>query len=133
MEKKELSIEGLVQLVFDNSRTLLVVVVIAMGLGYGASYLIKPKFKSTLILYPTSQNSISESIIRGGKGFLDFGDEVQVEKMLQVLNSNEIRDYIIKRYDLYKQYEIEPKSKNAWTHVIEQYKSNFQFKKNEFM
>jgi hypothetical protein len=35
----------------------------------------------------------------GGRGIMGYGDDEDVERILQVLNSTHIRDYIIEKYD----------------------------------
>ena len=71
---------------------------------FSSPFFITPKYKSTVILYPTSTNSVSKALLSdtyGGKeDILEFGEDEQTEQMLQILNSNKIRDRIVSKYDL---------------------------------
>ena len=53
--------------------------------------------------------------------------------MLQVLNSDEIRDKIIDKYDLLTHYEIEEDAKYKYTKLHREYENNVTFKRTKFM
>ncbi|MFO7723431.1 MAG: Wzz/FepE/Etk N-terminal domain-containing protein, partial [Bacteroidales bacterium] len=98
------------------------IAVIAAGLLaaiFSGPRFITPMFKSVVILFPTSTNSVSKALmdeIPGSKqDIMAFGEEAEAEQMLQILNSSEIRDRIIQKYDLRKHYKIRPQSKYAIT------------------
>jgi hypothetical protein len=44
-----------------------------------------------------------------------FGDESATEKVLQILRSDNIKDYLVKKYDLMKHYDISEKAKYKYT------------------
>src|SRR5574338_1376577 len=83
---------------------------IAAFIFSGPSF-IEPKYKSTVILFPSATNSISKAILEDSysekQDILAFGEEEQAEQMLQILNSDEIREAIIKKFDLFTHYKIE--------------------------
>ncbi len=97
---------------------------------------ITPLYKSVVILFPTSTNSISKAIMDEMPGMtqdlMAFGEEAEAEQMLQVLNSSEIRDKIIHRYNLMKHYEINPRSQFALTQLHKEYQSNIKFRRTEY-
>jgi len=62
-----------------------------------SSFIMKPRFKSTAIIYPSNISSYSE--------------ESQTEQMLQWLKSNDVRDSVIRKFDLAKHYNISPEDK----------------------
>ncbi len=97
---------------------------------------ITPMFRSTVILFPTSTNSISKAImdeIPGGKqDLMSFGEEAEAEQMIQILNSSKIRDKIIERYDLIKHYKIRLSAKFSQTELHKRYNSNIRFRRTEF-
>lgn len=97
---------------------------------------ITPMFRSVVVLFPTSTNSISKAIMDElpgmGQDLMSFGEEAEAEQMLQVLNSSEIRDRIIEKYDLMNHYKIKPRSKFAMTELHREYQSNIKFRRTEF-
>ncbi|MCD4696427.1 MAG: hypothetical protein K8S16_09335, partial [Bacteroidales bacterium] len=98
---------------------------------------ITPKFRSTVVMFPTSTNSISKALLADNAGekqdILQFGEEEQTEQMLQILNSNKIRDKIIIRYNLLKHYDINPASKIKNTKLFKSYDNNITFRRTEYM
>ena len=77
---------------------------------FSTPFFITPLYKSTAIIYPTSSNSISKVLIsttyQSEKDIMNFGEDEQTEQMLQVLNSNRVRDKVIERFDLMNHYDI---------------------------
>jgi len=129
----------LFSVVLKYRKPLLIVTVIAIVLSsiFSGSFFITPLFKSEVILYPTASNSISKVLLsnnfNNSKDILEFGEDEQTEQMLQVLNSNKIRDRIIEKYNLMEHYDIKPNEKYRHTKLFNAYKDNFNFRRTEFM
>ena len=104
---------------------------------FSSPFFITPKFKSTVILFPTSSNSISKALLSENAGekqdILQFGEDEQAEQMLQILNSNQIRDRVIEKYNLMEHYEINRQSKYKNTKLFNAYEDNVSFRRTEYM
>lgn len=104
---------------------------------FSSPFFITPLFKSEVILYPTSSKSISKVLLNKtpgqSKDILEFGEEEQTEQMLQVLNSNKIRDRVIEKYNLIDHYDIPPDARFKMTRLYDFYESNFRFRRTEYM
>lgn len=103
------------------------------------SYTIKPKFKSTVIMYPVSPVSVAKNLVElqvspaDDKDLLSFGKDDETERLIQILNSNYISDYIIERYSLWSHYGIDPmKVGYARTKLMAMYKGNIHFRRTEY-
>ncbi|MFC2175804.1 hypothetical protein ACFLR1_02385 [Bacteroidota bacterium] len=83
-----------------------------------SSYVITPKFKSYGVLYPAN--------------IISMGTESPTEQMLQVLESAAIRDSIIKKYDLYNHYDIDPEELYSRSDLIKEFEKNITFRKTEY-
>ena len=121
-----------------NKRKILVIVsVVAAIASIIVSLMITPKFKSSVIMFPTTGASISKSLLSsnymGRQDAYGFGEEEQAEQLLQVLNSEQIRERIIRKYNLMEHYEIDPSSRYPYTQLYEEWKSNIKFRRTEFM
>jgi uncharacterized protein involved in exopolysaccharide biosynthesis len=118
-------------------KPLIIISLAAAIISSGISFLITPKFKSTVILFPTSTNAISKALLAdnyGGKlDILEFGEEAQTEQLLQILSSNEIRSRVIKKFNLMQHYEIENDSKYKMTRMFDEYNSNISYRRTEYM
>ena len=101
------------------------------------SFFIKDKYQSSVILYPTTTSSISKALITenfGGKDdILEFGDIEQAEQLIQILNSDEIKDRIIQKYDLMNHYCIDEDDEYKKTKLNRKYSDNISFKLTKYM
>ena len=100
------------------------------------SFTITPKFRSTVVLFPASETPVSKSLLQTNFqdriGILGFGEEVQLERMLQILHSDDIRDKILGKYNLMDHYEIEFDSPYPMTKLYAEYASNITFRRTEY-
>lgn len=131
---------NLVVYIYEKRKPLIVVTLVAIVLAavFSAPYFIPPKYKSTVTLFPTTTNSPSKGLLpqqfaTRGQDILEFGAEEQAEQLLQILNSDEIRDRIIKKYNLAAHYKIDTSGSFTRTELYETYNSNISFRRTEFM
>lgn len=118
-------------------RTFLLVGLLAAVLSaiFSSSYFITPLFKGEVVLFPTSTNAISKALLSTNyaskEDILEFGEDEQIEQMLQILNSTKIRDSIIIKYDLMSHYDIQNDDAYKYTKLYKRYESNVRFKRTE--
>ncbi len=112
-------------------------VAIIASIIFSSSFFITPKFKSTVILYPAASNAVSKALLTENPSATDdilkFGAEEETEQMLQILNSNKIRDKVIAKYDLINHYGISQNSRFKNTLLYDEYDQNITFRRTEFM
>jgi uncharacterized protein involved in exopolysaccharide biosynthesis len=110
---------------------------IAASIFFSSPLFINPKYKSTVILFPVATNSISKALISQQSGIkedvLGFGEEEQAEQMLQILNSNKIRDRVVQKFNLMEHYRINQESRYKNTRLYKKYVSNVSFRRTEYM
>ncbi len=118
----------------------LLIVILAAAFGswfFSGPWFITPKFKSTVILYPASTNSVSKALLseQSGKGedLMTFGEDEQAEQLLQILNSNKIRDRIIQKFSLMRHYGIDSTSDYKNSLLFKEYEKNITFRRTEYM
>ncbi|NVO19373.1 MAG: hypothetical protein HXX13_06715 [Bacteroidetes bacterium] len=108
-----------------------------LSMLFSSSLFIDPLYRSTVIMYPASSNSISKALLNDNAGakqdILEFGEDEQTEQMLQILNSNKIKDRIIDKFKLAVHYGIDTSSKVKNLRLYKRYESNITFKRTEFM
>lgn len=105
---------------------------------FSAPFFIKPKFKSTVTVFPTTTNSLSKALLpqqfsSRGQDILEFGEEEQAEQLLQILNSDEIRNQIIEKFNLLEHYNISPNGSYVRTELYETFSDNISYRRTEFM
>ena len=130
---------GLILFIIKWKLPLLIITLIAVvgAIVFSAPYFITPKFKSTVIFFPSSTNSISRALLGEGnqpsQDILAFGEEEQAEQMLQILFSDDIRDEIIARYNLMQHYNIDTTAAYPKTRLYKKFEDNISFERTEYM
>lgn len=75
------------------------------------SLLIEPEYQSTAIIFPASNTSVSKELLtdisRSNKNILQFGEDEEAEQVLQILQSNKIKTFLVKKYKLIEHYELQ--------------------------
>ena len=117
-------------------KPLVILCVAAVVISSAVSLIIQEKYKSVVVMFPASTNSLSKALIaesNGGKyDVMSFGEEEQAEQMLQVLNSDHIRTRICQKYNLLEHYGIDPNDQYKNTQLAKQYSSNIGFRRTKF-
>lgn len=97
------------------------------------SFLIKPQYLSTAIVFPAATSSVSFSEQRNAKAAaMDFGEEEQAEQLIQILQSSKIRDRVVSEFKLLKHYEIDPSDANKNYKLNQEYSGHFSFSRTRF-
>jgi capsular polysaccharide biosynthesis protein len=120
-------------------KTLLIIGIAAAILSafFSSPLFISPLYKSSVIMYPASSNSISKSLLLENanqkQDLLEIGAEEQTQQMMQILNSNKIRDKVISKFKLAEHYNIKPGAKYFQTYVYNRFGSNISYKLTEYL
>ncbi|MCF8372289.1 MAG: hypothetical protein K9H64_11745 [Bacteroidales bacterium] len=100
------------------------------------AFSITPRFKSTVVFFPASSSSISNDLLSlylGSKDILRFGDEEDVEQMIQVLYSEDIRNRVVDKFNLIKHYEIDTLTPYPKTQLVRIWEDQISFRRTEYM
>ncbi len=127
---------GLLKFAVNKWKPLIFIPFAAFIISIFVSLTIENKYKSTVILFPAAETSISKILLSttgGEDGITTIGEEEQAEHLLQVLHSEHIRSKIIKKYNLLGHYEIDPDDQYKNTKLYKRYNGNIKFRRTEFM
>jgi hypothetical protein len=110
----------LINFIISHFRVFLVTGIMAGILSAVISLLIKPLYESTVILYPSSNITEASTLLgeASSKTTL-YGDDDATEKLLQVISSEQVRDYLKMKYNLADHYNIKPSEKYPKTLIAE--------------
>ena len=137
-QRNAYSSKYLCRLLIEYRRPILIILAVAAlcAIVFSAPFFITPLYKSTTVIYPTSSNSTSKVLIsttyQSEKDIMNFGEDEQTEQMLQVLNSNRVRDKVISRFNLMEHYNIKPDSKYPFTRLNKLYDNRIKFRRTEY-
>lgn len=84
------------------------------------SLMIKPLYESTVILYPSSNITETRTLLGEAASNAElFGGDDATEKLIQVISSEQVRDYLREKYDLAAHYGIRPTERYPNTVIAE--------------
>ena len=97
---------------------LITVISAAIGVFISSPIVMIPKYKSTAIVYPVNIYAYSK--------------ESTTEQMLQVFNSNDIKEKMLTAFNLDKHYKLDKKDPQFYTYFLGEYSDNVSISKTEF-
>lgn len=128
---------NVIYFIYQWWKQLTIVCISAIVISSIVALTISDRYKSTVVLFPATTNSISNVLLSevntSKEDLLKFGEEEDAEQMIQILNSNEIRSRICEKYNLMKHYGINPNDKLKNTQLYDIYADNISFKLTEYM
>ncbi len=84
----------IIGIVLKNKKAIILVTILAAITSTVVSYMLKPKFKSYAVVFPVNLSPSSE--------------ESNTEQLLQFFYSEEVKNRVAKKHDLFKHYELDP-------------------------
>ena len=99
-------------------KQLLIVFIAGTIASYLLTFLITPLYKSTAVVYPYNLNVYSK--------------ESATEQMVQLFNSEDVREQLIRAFDLYSHYDINPKGTAPRFRIMKQLDENISVNKTEY-
>ncbi|MBL7900917.1 MAG: hypothetical protein JNK73_02900 [Bacteroidia bacterium] len=118
---------------------LIITLVSALGAVLISSPMItKPKYKAVHVFYPTTNNSISNALLtelnQRQKDPLEFGEDEEAEKALQILQSSDLMGRLVRNFNLMKHYGIDPaKESHPQTALEYKIKENIAFERTRYL
>ena len=110
----------LIKLIFKWKWHIAIITFVAAVLGavFSSSVFITPMYKSEAVLYPSNVAA--------------YSDETFTEQMLQIMQSNEIMDSVVEKFDLMKHYKIDKGYKYWKTALIGEYRDNVSISRTPY-
>lgn len=115
------------------SKVLLLIFVISFVLSLVVSLLITPRYKSSVVFFPTSTNRMSKAIITDRYDFMDYGGERDCEYAIQILSSQAMMEDVCKRFNLMEHYGIDANAKDKKFQLEEKYKGYVTAQRTEYL
>ena len=130
-EEKNLNSGELIAFLWKKRNPILIITGSAFVISIVVSLLLTPYYMARAVVFPTKSNSV-EYNTNGRNSVVEFGDEADAERLLQVLISPEIRDSLTAKYDLYNHYDIDPKQSHAKYEFQQVYEGNIKFERTRY-
>ena len=128
---------NLVFFFWKKRRVFFIVCGLTIVLSLIASFLISPQYKSSVIIYPPRTNSISK-ILTTEQAYnekLDiraYGIDEEVEQMLQILSSRDLKNKIAKKFNIAYHYGIDINKRYGKAKLNKAVDNNWTFKRTAY-
>lgn len=129
----------IIRLVLRRKWPIIIVTVVAAvaSIIFSGPTFITPKYESSVIFYPSKNNSVSGGILEDATArdvdASEFGEEENAEQALQILGSSQLKGRVVERFDLMNHYHIDPNDGMPYTKLANKIKSNIKFRRTEFL
>ncbi len=130
---------NIVVFLYKWRKPLFIVIIVALigSWFFSLPWFITPKYKSTVVMFPASTNSVSKALLieqrQVGQDIMSFGEDEQAEQMMQILNSNKIRDRVTRQFNLMEHYGIDSTARYKYSLLFNEYERNISFRRTPFM
>ena len=128
---------SLLQFIWKWRNWLLLVCVAAFVVSALCSFLVRPRFKSTALIYAPRTSSVSKILLNEQ----NYNERLEIkalatmdetEQMLPFLNAVAIKDSLIHKYDLATYYDIDLSKKGGQTKLYKTIANNMTIKRTEY-
>lgn len=132
-----ITFKDVVDLFVRWKKQLIYVAIASVVISAVVSFLLTPKYKSTVIFYPTTNNSISNALLtdlsQRQKDPLEFGEEEEAEKALQILQSARLTERLTRNFNLMKHYKIDENSPLKNTILQKKIDNNISYSRTRYL
>jgi uncharacterized protein involved in exopolysaccharide biosynthesis len=122
--------------VYSHRKPIIIITTVAIIVSTIVSFVITPKFRASTVLFPAPAVSISKSLIsvtaQSNENSI-FGEDEEVEQVLQVLNSEELQKKIVKKYDLVNHYDLDSADPHLNSELNKKWEKYVSFGRTQFM
>lgn len=118
-------------------KPLIIVTLLAAVISIVCSFLISPQYIATAVIFPARTFSVSKLLVEQNIGnqedYMELGDEDDAEKLLQILNSTEIRKRVADDYNLWENWKINKEGDYADHYLKLKWGEMVSFKRTDYV
>lgn len=126
MSNNILDNSSLFSLLYKWRKKIIIVSFLTAVIAAIASLFITNKYKSEVILFPTMNLSTGKALLNEYNDFLEIGEEEELEHMMQILQSNDIFNRVVDKFDLVNHYEIDTNNELCFVDLMKEYQGNIK-------
>lgn len=132
MKKKHVEEEAvnqhLIQIIFKNRFKILIIMGLFIAGAAGVTFLIPKKYIAYGVVYPTNSNSIKDIAENP-----DFGFEAQADRLIQLFESEKMRNAIIEKFDLITYYDLDTTNEGWHYDLSKNYTDDIHFSRTKYL
>ncbi|MBL7830722.1 MAG: hypothetical protein JNK41_06825 [Saprospiraceae bacterium] len=125
---------GIIATIFKWRKPIIYLVVAATILSIGVSLLLPNYYSSTTSFYAASTDLAKPEMIFGltGKAMEYYGGDGDIDRLLTIAESNELKDYLVDTFKLLDHYEIDAKDIKSGFKVREVLEDLYKVRKTKY-
>lgn len=119
----------------QHFKVFLIYGIISVVIGTIISFILPVEYESETIILPARHFSVSKMLVEPNVGnqedYMEIGDDDDLEKLLQIVYSDDLKILLANKMNLWKRWKIENKEyklyylKSKWEHYINIYRTNY--------
>jgi uncharacterized protein involved in exopolysaccharide biosynthesis len=118
----------IIRFLYRHRKLYIIVVLLGLIGGIAVSATMQPKYHSFAILFPAQNQSI-ESVVENPI----FGYDIEADRMLQVLYSEEVLDSCAEKFDLYTVLHVDPNKLEARDELKSRFYKQVSFSRSQYV
>lgn len=126
-EEKQDSLD-VFRFLYFNRKAIIYAFIVGGIIAGAVSFMLPKKYKSTGILYPPN-SYVRDRLIENPQ----FGHELEVEHLIQILESSNVRDSVIAQFNLAAYYDVDTSSVQWKDKLNEYYISDVSFQRSPYI
>jgi len=124
-----------VSIIKIHKKVFIITGIAAIVVGLITAFMLPVEYRSETIILPARHFSVSKLIIEPNVGnqpdYLEIGDDDDLEKLLQIIYSDDLKILLANKLNLWKRWKLENEKyklhylKNKWEHYINIHRTNY--------
>ena len=131
-QKNEFNSFSVIQFTWKWRKPLLVITLIAGVLAFVFTMFIKPLYKSTAIVFAPQFNSFVIDNYDTKNDMRRYGEEHETEQLLQILESRDFKDTLVRQFNLIEYYGINTQKKYWKSELYKELEGNIKIKRTQY-
>ncbi|MDX2173022.1 MAG: Wzz/FepE/Etk N-terminal domain-containing protein [Bacteroidota bacterium] len=127
-ESQDIETKKVIEFIFKNKFKLAMSVAVALVMSLVITYFIPSEYSSYGIVYPPSSTSLENSVENP-----NFGYDIEADRILQIFQSQEIKDSTTKKFNLYSYFDIDVNSIDARDDLMTKFTKMVKFERTNYM
>ncbi len=115
-------------LLYKERKLLIFTVLLSIILGVVITFITPKKYAAHAIVYPPSSNTLSDVV-----NTPDFGFEIHADRLIQIFDSQTIKDSVVKKFDLMTYFELDTNEMGWRNKLNEKYAHTIKFSRTRYL
>jgi hypothetical protein len=127
-ESQDIETKKVVEFILKNKFKFSISVAVALVVSIVITYFIPSEYSSYGIVYPPSSTSLENSVENP-----NFGYDIEADRILQIFQSQEIKDSTTKKFNLYAYFDIDENSIDERDNLMTKFTKMVKFERTNYM